>query len=100
MSDNADRIPTARLDIVWPDLVEGVTVKSELELEDERNASATQQIVAFAAELIVAGERPWFEVHYPTPAGVSDVDSFDAVEVLADGTIKTLPPYAELLVAT
>lgn len=55
--------------------------------------SANAQIRAFAARLRGRGARPWFEVWYPQ----TTVDDFDAVEVAEDGTITTLPPYAELL---
>ena len=67
--------------------------------------SANGQIRAFADELRAAGKRPWFEVAYPgdeaiDPEGDGTTTvwdrSGDAVEVADDGTITTLPPYAEL----
>ena len=67
--------------------------------------AALDEIQAFAARLIEAGERPWFEVRYPAPAHlspeqasewlVSQEGTFDAVEVV-DGAIVTLPPYSVL----
>lgn len=65
-------VPTQRLTIQDPDFALG-------------------DIITFAAQLELAGERAWFEVWYP---GTTDND-FDAVEV-KDGVITTLPPYAEL----
>ena len=76
-------IPTQRLDIVEAD-------------------NANEEILAFARDLEAKGERPWFEVHYPKPEGmtdeefaVKDAETFDAVEVI-DGEIFTLPPYEKL----
>lgn len=54
---------------------------------------ANDEIRAFAAELVVKGKRPWFEVWYPKTTAAT----FDAVEVDDDGTITTLPPYSELV---
>tara|TARA_R100000365_G_C2746946_1_gene76471 strand:- start:1571 stop:1831 length:261 start_codon:yes stop_codon:yes gene_type:complete len=60
---------------------------------------------AFAADMIARGERPWFEVRWPAPDGLSAEDAavwmaeqeatFDAIE-LVDGVFVTVPPYAEL----
>lgn len=93
-------IPTARLDIEWP---EGVTRGT-----DEAAEYGLAQILAKADELRAAGERAWFEVRYPIPVIDGDTRTeeqklaareatFDAIEVTDDGTIRTLPPYAELL---
>lgn len=76
-------IPTRRLDVVEPEL-------------------AVEETLAFASELEAAGERAWFEVHYPKPESMTaeefaakDAETFDAVEVI-DGEIHTLPPYEKL----
>ncbi len=68
-------------------------------------AHANEEILAFGAELEARGERPWFEVRYPSPEGLTRREHvewlakqeavFDAVEIV-NGEIKTLPPYAEL----
>lgn len=86
-------LPTARLVIEWP---AGVPFTDET--EETFNAAALDQITAKAAELVVAGERPWFEVWYKGVPGRDDSSEadFDAVEVAEDGTVATLPPYAEL----
>ena len=55
--------------------------------------AANAQIRAFGDRLRGRGLRPWFEVWYPQ----TTLADFDAVEVAEDGTITTLPPYAELL---
>jgi len=75
-------LPTERLTIVPP-----------TDPLADFNQAALEQIHEFAAELVVRGERPWFEVWYPR----STADDFDAVEVADDGTITTLPPYTELV---
>ena len=75
-------IPTEKLTIIAP--TDPLT---------DFDRAALEQIRAFAAELVVRGERPWFEVWYPS----STADDFDAVEVAEDGTITTLPPYTELV---
>lgn len=79
------------------DLLERIDV-----VEQTLAESANGQIRAFADELRAAGKRPWFEVWYPGDEGrVAEGESQwdrtgDAVEVAEDGTITTLPPYAEL----
>ena len=79
-------LPTERLAIVFPPAIDS-------DDRDALNDSAISQILTKAAELISAGERPWFEVWYP---GTTEAD-FDAVEVHPDtGEITTLPPYSEL----
>lgn len=85
------RIPTARLDIEWP---AGTPFTDET--EEAFNAAALEQITAKAAELIVAGQRPAFEVWYHGVPGRPDTtaENFDAVEVAEDGTVTTLPSYA------
>lgn len=70
-----------------PHLLEQISA-AEQHLADSANA----QIVAFGHSLRARGQRPWFEVWYPQ----TTVDDFDAVEVAVDGTITTMPPYAEL----
>lgn len=87
------RVPTARLVIEWP---AGVPFNDET--DEAFNAYALERIKAKAAELVVAGERPWLEVWYAGVPGREDstADDFDAVEVDEDGGITTLPPYAEL----
>lgn len=82
-----DLIPTSKLRIINVD-------------------NAVEEIYSFARTLTEQGERPWFEVRYPSPPHLSPAeyiqwqkdqeDTFDAVEVI-DGEIVTLPPYAELL---
>ena len=69
-------------------------------------ANANEEILAFGANLAAEGKRPWFEVRYPSPEGLTRREhiewlakqeaTFDAVEIV-DGEILTLPPYAELL---
>ena len=68
-------------------------------------AEANDEILDFAEALVLRGERPWVEVHYPKPEGVDqvffdslDADTFDAVEII-DGEIVTVAPYAELMAA-
>ena len=67
--------------------------------------SANGQIRAFADELRAAGKRPWFEVAYPGDESIDPQGdgtstiwdrTGDAVEVDENGTITTLPTYAEL----
>lgn len=70
----AAELPTRRLDIIDVD-------------------TALAAILAFAARLVEAGERPWFEVWYP---GTTE-DDFDAVEVFDSVNIVTLAPYSELV---
>lgn len=85
------RIPSARLVIDWPPVIAAHD-------DDAFNDYANSAILAKAAELIVAGERPAFEVWY---RGIPDradttADNFDAVEVDEAGVVTTLPPYSEL----
>lgn len=94
-------LPTERLDVIWPADV--------LPDSDQAGAIALEQILAKADEMRGRGERAWFEVRYPLPPRAPGDDctdaerladresTFDALEVLADGTIHTVPPYAELL---
>lgn len=72
-------IPAARLDITDPFDVEGVE----------------RAIVAKAAELIVAGQPPTFQIWYaPTAASKASTEAdFDVVTVHSDGTIETEPSY-------
>lgn len=80
------RIPSAALTVTDPDNWE-------------------EEATNFAAELIVRGERPWFELRYPAPAHLPlaeqhewlarQEETFDAIELVA-GEFVTLPPYAEL----
>ena len=87
----SDKIPTRSLTIQDPDNWE---------------AEARE----FAAQLVAAGERPWFEVRYPAPARLTEAEqaewldrqeslegkgTYDAIE-LVDGQFVSLPPYAEL----
>jgi len=94
-------LPVERLDIIWPaDVVPG---------SDQAGAIALEQILTKADELRGRDERAWFEVRYPLPPRAPGDDrtdaerlaaresTFDALEVLADGTIHTVPPYADLL---
>lgn len=60
--------------------------------ENELNTLANAQIRDYASQLVIAGERPWFEVWYPQTRQVD----FDAVEVVGGVHIITLPPYAEI----
>ena len=85
--------PTERLTITWP-----ADVPFNDASEAEFNDSALDQILSFAAELVVRGERPWFEVWYAGVPGRPDSTAadFDAVEVDPEGNIVTLPPYSEL----
>lgn len=89
-----DNIPTFTLTIGWP-----VDTPYSDEAEQDFNDFANQQIIDCAAELRRRGERPWMEVWYRGVPGRADTtaEDFDAVEVSEDGTITTLPPYAELL---
>lgn len=80
-----ENIPHQRLDISKDDVPNAVDV-----------------ILEFAKKLEAAGERAFFEVHYPKREGMTDeefakkdAETFDAVEVI-DGKIYTLPPYSEL----
>ncbi|UYL87134.1 hypothetical protein QEH40_gp13 [Microbacterium phage OscarSo] len=86
MSD-PDALPTERLYVQDPD-------------------NAGVEILAFLGKLAAEGKRPWCEVFYPAPARLAPVDRadwekrqldhFDAVELMPDGQVVTLPPYAEI----
>ena len=68
--------------------------------------NAVEEMKSFAQGLKNSGARPWFEVRYPAPEGLSHEEKsrwleaqeavYDAVELI-DGEIVTLPPYSELL---
>ena len=70
--------------------------------------NANEEILAFARGLEAEGKRPWFEVRYPAPVGLTYEEIvqfeddqelvYDAVEVV-DGEIRTLPSYEELRAA-
>jgi hypothetical protein len=69
--------------------------------------NAMLEVREFLEGLKANGERPWCEVVYPAPAHRNaeewetlQADTFDAVELTADGDIVTLPPYAELEAAS
>lgn len=86
-------LPTRKLELTWPKGAEETA-----EARDAFNEKCNQEIVNFASMLRELGERPWFEIWYkgfPDRPDTTAAD-FDAVEVAADGTITTLPPYAEL----
>lgn len=87
----APGIPTAKLVIEWPEHIEAGD-------DDAFNDYANDCILSKAAELIVAGERPAFEVWFAGIPGRPDTTAadFDAIEVSPLGVITTLPPYAEL----
>lgn len=84
-----EKIPTERVDIIWTDWM----LKNTEPHSDERALFAMQFINAKVAELRAARKRVWFEVWYPE----TTEENFDAIEVLDDGTMITLPPYEELL---
>ncbi len=69
--------------------------------------NADTEIRAFLGRLKAEGVRPWCEVFFPAPTHLTGAErdqwladqdnAFDAVEMLEDGTLVTLPPYTELL---
>lgn len=101
-------IPTARLEIVWPD---------GLDLDDDtaRGEYVQGRIAEFAAELRASGEslnpandNPWFELLFPLPPRkdgdertneqrLADREAtFDAIEVFDDESFATVPSYKKL----
>lgn len=82
---------------------EPLTPTASLTIKDRDNWEA--EALALAAELIVRGERPWFEVRWPAPEHLSPAEqhqwladqegTYDALE-LVDDVFVTLPPYSEL----
>lgn len=81
---------------------------AKLRIIDASNAN--EEILSFARNLQAEGERPWFEVRYPSPDYLTEEESlewqarqetldgegtYDAVEVI-NGEIIALPDYRTL----
>lgn len=82
----AKQLPTARLSVPSP-------TKLGIAPGDAYNEHVNAAILAKAAQLAEAGERPRFEVWFSD----TTADDCDAVEVdVETGEISTLPAYEEL----